>query len=154
MAPLSSEAAAASNSRKLACMVTSSFVRSEIIVDINAKCEGVVPEYDLEKLSPDDRSALRVGGEVLVFVVNPEDANGNIVLSLSRAQSAHDWVESRRLLESQEIVELEVASCNKGGLIVYVGQLRGFVQARTFLPRASPPGLKTAQATRIAGLHR
>lgn len=101
--------------------------RSAVVVDINAKCEGVVPEYDLEKLPPDDRSALRVGGEVLVFVVNPEDANGNIVLSLSRAQSAHDWVESRRLLESQEIVELKVASCNKGGLIVYVGKLRGFV---------------------------
>lgn len=100
---------------------------SEIMVDIGAKCEGIVPERDLERMSPTERDAIHMGDEVLVYVVSPEDANGNIILSLTRAQAARDWREAQRLLESQEIVECQVADCNKGGLIVRIGRLRGFV---------------------------
>ena len=50
--------------------------RNEVILDIGAKCEGIVPERDLERLSSADREALRVGEEVKVCVITPEDANG------------------------------------------------------------------------------
>jgi small subunit ribosomal protein S1 len=100
---------------------------SAIIVDVGAKCEGVVPGHDLERLSPSDRDAIHVGDEVLVYVVNPEDANNNIILSLSRAQIARDWHEAQRFLESQEIIERQITSCNKGGVIVRIGSLRGFM---------------------------
>jgi small subunit ribosomal protein S1 len=100
---------------------------SEVIVDIGAKCEGIVPEDDLERMSPADRDAIHVGDEVLVYVVDPEDTNDNIILSLSRAQMARDWHEAQSLLESQEIIERQVIGCNKGGVIVQVGKLRGFV---------------------------
>lgn len=100
---------------------------NEIIVDIGAKCEGIVPGYDLERLSPADRDAIQVGDEVLVYVADPEDDNGDIILSLSRAQIARDWREMQRLLGSHEIIERQVIGCNKGGVIVRVGELRGFV---------------------------
>jgi small subunit ribosomal protein S1 len=100
---------------------------SEIIVDVGAKCEGIVPERDLERMSPADRDAIHVGDEVFVYVINPEDANDNIILSLSRAQMARDWHEAQRLLESQQIIERRVTGCNRGGVIVHVGQVRGFV---------------------------
>lgn len=100
---------------------------NEIIVDVGAKCEGIVPEHDLERLSPEDRDAVHEGDEILVYVVETEDANDNIILSLSRAQIVRDWQETQRLLESQEIVECPVTDCNKGGVIVHVGKLRGFV---------------------------
>ena len=100
---------------------------SEITVDVGAKCEGVVPERDLERMSPADRDAIQVGDEVEVYVINPEDASGNIILSLSRAQGARDWHEAQRILESQDIIERPVTGCNKGGVIVQIGQLRGFV---------------------------
>ena len=98
-----------------------------IIVDIGAKCEGIVPEYDLERVLPADRDDIHAGDEVLVYVVNPEDANDNIILSLSRAQIARDWREAQRLLESQEFIEGQVSDCNKGGVIVHIGKVRGFV---------------------------
>jgi len=100
---------------------------SEVIVDVGAKCEGIVPEDDLERMSPADRDAIHVGDEVLVYVVDPEDTNDNIILSFSRAQMARDWHEAQSLLESQEIIERQVIGCNKGGVIVQVGKLRGFV---------------------------
>lgn len=100
---------------------------SDIIVDINAKCEGIVPERDLARLSPEDREAIQVGDEVLVYIINPEDERGNIILSLSEAQLAQDWRKAQRLFKSQEIIERRAIGCNKGGVIVRVGRIRGFV---------------------------
>ncbi|MCP4537058.1 MAG: S1 RNA-binding domain-containing protein [Chloroflexi bacterium] len=98
-----------------------------IIVDVGAKCEGVVPERDLERLMPEDRDAIRQGDQVMVYVVETEDANDSIVLSLSRAQIVRDWQEAQRLFETQQVVESQIVDCNKGGVIVNVGKLRGFV---------------------------
>jgi len=127
---------------------------TEVIVDVNAKCEGIVPERDLERLSPAEREAIRVGDEVLVYVVNPEDANGNIILSLFRARLLHDWAEAKRLLESQEIIEREAVGCNKGGLIVRVGRLRGFVPGSHLATEraATCPGTGSSAEERWAAL--
>ena len=100
---------------------------NEIIVDINAKCEGVVPERDLARLSPEDRETIQAGDQVLVYVINPEDERGNIILSLSETQLAQDWRKAQRLFQGQETIERHVIGCNKGGVIVRVGRIRGFV---------------------------
>ncbi|MBN1811374.1 MAG: S1 RNA-binding domain-containing protein [Anaerolineae bacterium] len=101
--------------------------QNEVILDIGAKCEGIVPERDLERLSPPERAALRAGEEVMVCVITPEDANGNIILSLSRAQLTHDWHTALELFKLQDTIERPVAGCNKGGVIVSFGKIRGFV---------------------------
>ncbi|MBL7063015.1 MAG: S1 RNA-binding domain-containing protein [Anaerolineae bacterium] len=111
-------------------IITGTVIRAgpnEIIVDVGAKYEGIVPRYELEKVSPADRDAIHVDDEVLVYVVDPEDDKGNIILSLARAQIARDWCEAQRLFESQDIVESQITDCNKGGVTVHVGKLRGFV---------------------------
>ena len=43
----------------------------DVVVDVGAKCEGVVSAQDLESISPDERDAISVGEEVLVYVINP-----------------------------------------------------------------------------------
>jgi small subunit ribosomal protein S1 len=100
---------------------------NEVILDIGAKCEGIVPERDLARLSPADREVIQVGDEVMACVVNPEDASGNVILSLSRAQLAHDWRRALELFKSQQVVERQITGCNKGGVIVLIGKIRGFV---------------------------
>jgi len=100
----------------------------DVIVDIGAKCEGIVPEQDLRQLSPAERETIQEGDEVLVYVVDTESGdNDNITLSLYRARKERDWREAQQLLEEQEIIEKEVVDCNKGGVIVQFGNLRGFV---------------------------
>jgi small subunit ribosomal protein S1 len=102
---------------------------TEILVDVGCKSEGIVPARDLERLDPEARAALKVGANVLVYVLRPEDADGNIVLSLSRAQLEGDWREVAKLFDAGVIFEKPVAGFNKGGLIVNMGRLRGFVPA-------------------------
>jgi small subunit ribosomal protein S1 len=99
----------------------------EILVDIGSKSEGIVAGRELESLSPEDLAELHAGDEVPVFVVRPEDEEGHILLSLTRAQAEKDWLTAQKLFESGESYEGVVIGHNKGGLIVNFGQVRGFV---------------------------
>ena len=99
----------------------------EILVDIGSKSEGIVAGRELESLSPEDLAELHPGDEVPVFIVRPEDEEGHILLSLTRAQAEKDWLTAQKLFESGESYEGVVIGHNKGGLIVNFGQVRGFV---------------------------
>ena len=114
---------------------------SEIVVDVGAKREGVVSPQDLERLGAEERAAISVGDEVSVYVVNPEDRDGNTVVSLFLAQIEKDWQKAQEYLESKDIVEAQVIGYNKGGLVVPFGKIRGFVpasQVADFPRRLSP----------------
>jgi small subunit ribosomal protein S1 len=121
--------------------IIASISPSQILVSIGAKSEGVVSGRELEQLTAEERNALEVGQEVHVYVVNPEDANGNVVLSLKRAQEQIAWDNVERLVSSDEVVESKVMGFNKGGLIVGVEGLRGFV------PSSQISALRRSQST-------
>jgi small subunit ribosomal protein S1 len=100
---------------------------TEILVDVGAKSEGVIWGRELERLGSEGLSELSEGDTLLVYVVTPEDKNGNPVLSIGRAQAERDWREAERMFEAGEIFEGVVSGYNKGGVIVRLGQVRGFV---------------------------
>jgi len=100
---------------------------SQVLVSIGAKSEGVVSGRELEQLTPSERDALKVGDEIHVYVINPEDANGNVVLSLKRAQEQISWDNVEKLVADGETIDSKIIGFNKGGLIVAVEGLRGFV---------------------------
>jgi len=99
----------------------------EILVDIGYKSEGIVSGREIERLS-DTLSSLSIGDEVPVYVLR-EDKDGNLLLSISRAQAEKDWERAESLMASQHIFESAVAAYNRGGVIVKIGQVRGFVPA-------------------------
>jgi small subunit ribosomal protein S1 len=102
-------------------------LKNAILVDIGAKSEGIISSSDLEGLSDREREKLSVGNEILVYVLNPEDDEGNVILSYSKAAEEQDWKMVEELAEEGDSYEGEVIGHNKGGLLVRVGQLRGFV---------------------------
>ncbi|HSG41557.1 MAG TPA: S1 RNA-binding domain-containing protein [Anaerolineales bacterium] len=104
-----------------------SIAPSQVLISIGAKSEGVVSSRDLEQLTDEERDALEVGKEVYVYVINPEDNNGNVVLSLKRAQEQLSWDSCEKYLADNEVVESKIIGFNKGGLIADVEGLRGFV---------------------------
>ena len=102
---------------------------TDILVDVGAKSEGVISTKELERLSPEQRAELTVGTDITVYVLRSSGRDGTIVLSLARAEEEQDWREAEQLLESQDLYEGIVSGYNKGGLIVKLGSLRGFVPA-------------------------
>ena len=70
---------------------------------------------------------MTVGEEIDVYVINPEDQSGDVVLSYIRARDEASWKEAEEKQASGASFNSEIIGYNKGGLIVPLGGLRGFV---------------------------
>lgn len=102
---------------------------NEILVSVGTKSEGIITGKELEGIPPDERAAFHVGLEIPVYVVTPEDSNGNVVLSYLRAREQRDWEQAETLKASGDAFDSKIIGYNKGGLLVPLGRLRGFVPA-------------------------
>jgi len=126
---------------------------TEVLIDIGAKSEGIVSSSDLDSLDPEFRENLAVGQQVYAYVVRPEDSDGNVVLSLSRAQVETDWQKAAKLFEDGEMINEPVAGYNRGGLIINVGRVRGFVPASQIASvRISRTGTDEEREEALSGL--
>jgi small subunit ribosomal protein S1 len=104
--------------------------RDGLIVDVGSKSEGVVPANEMSSINEEERLGLVEGAPVLVSVVDANENNdGNIVLSIDRARAERSWRNLQKQLDNGEVVEAQVVGYNKGGLLVDLGGVRGFVPA-------------------------
>jgi small subunit ribosomal protein S1 len=104
----------------------------QILVSVGAKSEGIINGHEFESIPPEDFAAMQVGQDILVYVINPEDQNGNLILSYSRALEESTWLEAEKYLASKESYKGQVVGYNKGGLLVAFNKLRGFIPASQF----------------------
>lgn len=109
--------------------VIASIGDNEILVSVGTKSEGVIPGKEKELIPDETLATLQVGMEIPVYVINPEDQNGTLVLSYMRAREEQDWAEVDELQKENRVYDGMVIGYNKGGLIVPIGTLRGFVPA-------------------------
>jgi small subunit ribosomal protein S1 len=100
-----------------------------ILVSIGTKREGIIPQQDLRQMGEAFVGALKVGEPIQVYVQDPENREGELILSLTMVQVARDWEEAARLSSEGGIVQGQVIGYNKGGLLVQFNRIRGFVPA-------------------------
>lgn len=118
-----------------------SISQNQILISIGAKSEGVVAGKELEQLTEEERSALQVGQELDVFVIIPEDNNGNVVLSLKRAFEQIAWENVEKMITDETVFDTKIIGFNKGGIIAAIGALRGFI------PSSQISAARRAQST-------
>jgi small subunit ribosomal protein S1 len=102
---------------------------NQVLVAIPYKADAIVDPRELERLGKDFLESVAVGDPISAVVVQPEDRDGNVVISLARAQQEQDWRQAEELFQSQDVFEGVVTGFNRGGVIVRVGRVRGFVPA-------------------------
>jgi small subunit ribosomal protein S1 len=112
--------------------VIASITPGQILVSIGTKSEGVITGKELEAIPAEEMATLSVGMEIPVYVINPEDQSGNIILSFTRAREETSWTDADGFKNSGELFHGIVAGYNKGGLIVHIGDLKGFVPSSQF----------------------
>ena len=98
----------------------------EVLVDVGAKAEGIISNRELGYRGAKE-SELEMGDQVKVFVLQSENEEGHVVLSLRRARAETVWLVAAEKQDAGEVLEAEVREQNKGGLIVNVLGLRGFL---------------------------
>ena len=99
----------------------------EVLVDVGAKAEGVISNKELGFRGEADSIDLEPGDQIKVYVLQSENEEGNVVLSLRRARAETTWITAAEQQTAGEVMEAEVREQNKGGLIVNVLGLRGFL---------------------------
>ena len=105
---------------------------TEVRMDLGDGHEGIIPGRELEGMPREQIEALQPGATIPVYVVNPQDHQGNIRLSVTHAQEELDWRKAEACHKSQEVFQSVIAGYNKGGLIVRFGRVRGFVPQSQF----------------------
>jgi len=113
----------------------------EVIIDLGLKREAVVPASDLSRLDKEMLAEIQEGTTWPVYILQPSDREGNLLVSLSRALQEKDWLVAQQAMDNNEMIEAVVSSYNAGGLEVIFGDLRGFVPAShlSSLPRELSP---------------
>ena len=107
--------------------VIAAISKSEILVSIGAKSEGMIAGRELDQIDSEELENFEVGQPIKVYVLTPEDRNGNLAISYTRAKEEMDWELVEQLKESGDGFDGFISGFNKGGLLVPIGQLRGFV---------------------------
>ena len=98
-----------------------------IFVNIGHKAEGVVPPAEMRTLEPGALEQLKVGDEIVTFVVRGETAERAAILSIDRAVGEQGWRFLEKAMEMEQTLEGEIAEFNRGGAIVEVEGVQGFV---------------------------
>lgn len=98
-----------------------------ILVNIGHKSEGVVQQREMRTLSAEDQANIAVGDQIVTYVLRPETADNAAILSIDRALGEAGWRELEKLQDTNETVEGQILAFNKGGAIVDVQKVNGFV---------------------------
>ncbi|MEA3308696.1 MAG: S1 RNA-binding domain-containing protein [Chloroflexota bacterium] len=106
-----------------------------ILVDIGSKSDAMVNPHEVARLTSEKLAALQAEQEVYVYVLDNGENNGTILVSLSQAAEQQSWEEARTLMANQQAVELTILDCNKGGVIVQMNELQGFVPGSQLMPK-------------------
>ena len=101
--------------------------QDEILVDIGLKSEGVLSTKELPASGYGSFNELHLNEKVLVYVIQPESSEGHAVLSLKRANTERQWRIAEDQFKNNELLKAKVIDFNKGGLIVDIAGIRGFV---------------------------
>jgi len=115
---------------------------NDIVVDLGAKRDGIVPPRDLQRVDEERLAQLEVGNRIPVVILRNQGDQDGIPVSYSRGLQQEDWLRAEELVETGEVIKATAVEENRGGLLVEFGHLRGFVP-NSHLSLA--PGSRSAQ---------
>ena len=102
--------------------------RGKVYIDLPPWGTGIM--YGREYLNARDvLKNANVGDMITAKVVDPENENGYIELSLKEARQALIWSEAEAAIKNKTTLELLVKDANKGGLILEWQGIAGFLPA-------------------------
>jgi small subunit ribosomal protein S1 len=102
--------------------VITSVKKHEMWVDLGARGVGVVMRREIGH-----GQTLEEGATVTVSVIDPEMDEGYALLSMKRAAKDRGWDELQRIFEAGEVIEIQPYDANRGGLLVELEGIRGFL---------------------------
>ena len=102
--------------------------RVGIFLDLEKFKTGIIEKEDLIQ-SSEGISKIKIGGELMAKIIDIENQEGFVKLSLKEACEDLAWRKLEELGEKREEISLKVAGANKGGLVFNLSGFQGFLPA-------------------------
>ncbi len=114
-----------------------SISKSAIFIDLDSFGTGIVYPSEFYD-NPNMTKELKSEVEVVSILLDIENEDGYRELSLKRAQQVSAWQDIANKQGAGEIIEIEIMNINKGGLIVELNGIQGFLPLSQLSPEHYP----------------
>ncbi len=111
--------------------------KNKLVVDLNGVAVGISSGRETHD-SKDTIKDLSEGDEVKTVIIEEENEDGMVVLSLKRASQVTAWDNFDKAYKEGEIIEVQITEANKGGLLIDVDGIKGFIPVSQLAPAHYP----------------
>jgi len=111
--------------------------KKEVLIDINKITVGVIRGYELYDESG-ETEGIKIGDNVSATVMEDENELGQLELSFRHTGHKKAWDKLEKIQKTEETVDASVTDANKGGLMVKVGGVMGFLPVSQLAPEHYP----------------
>jgi len=110
---------------------------NKILLDIQGVATGMISGKESQD-SGDTLKELKAGDKISAYVIDEENEEGYFVLSLRRASQERTWRKFMKAFDTGEIITVTIHEANKGGLLVLVDGIKGFIPVSQLAPMHYP----------------
>jgi len=111
--------------------------KNALLLDINGVATGIIKGKDAHD-SFDTMKTAKVADVVSAYVVEDENEEGFVVLSLRKASQEKTWARFLDAYENNKPIEVQANEANKGGLLLEVDGIKGFIPVSQLEPQHYP----------------
>lgn len=110
---------------------------NKILIDLNGVAIGIISGKESHD-SGDTLATIKMGDTISAYVIEGENDEGYYVLSLRRASQERTWRNFMKSYETGELISVVIHEANKGGLLVMVDGIKGFIPVSQLAPLHYP----------------
>lgn len=121
--------------------------KNKLLIDLNGVATGIVSGRELRDSFHTFRD-LKLGDEVAALVLEEENSEGMVVLSLRMASQQKAWDKFHKLVQSEGTMKFTPTEANKGGLLANIDGIRTFLPVSQLAP-VNYPRVNNSDSTEI-----
>lgn len=111
--------------------------KNRVLVDLGGISTGIILGREARD-NHDTIKSLHVGDTVLAYVIDEENDDGLVVLSLRKASQEKTWNNFSDAYEKGRVITVTANEANKGGLLLDTDGIKGFIPVSQLAPLHYP----------------
>ncbi|MBD3360723.1 S1 RNA-binding domain-containing protein [Candidatus Peregrinibacteria bacterium] len=111
--------------------------KNKALIDIDGISTGIITGHEAYDSTGTIKN-IKSGDEVSAYVLEEENEDGLVVLSLRKASQEKTWNKFVDAYENSKVVEIVPNEANKGGLLFNVDGIKGFIPVSQLAPLHYP----------------
>lgn len=117
--------------------VVISVAKNRVLLDLDGISTGIITGHEAHD-SAGTLDDLKVGDKVSAYILEEENEDGLVVLSLRKASQEKTWDKFIKAYENGDTISVTANEANKGGLLLNIDGIKGFIPVSQLAPLHYP----------------